>query len=457
MGLLPGVPSPSLSPDVVLVLFLPPLVYAAAVRSSVDDLRANAAPILRLAIGLVLVTVGAVAVVGHVFIGLPWAVAFVLGAVVGPTDTVAASAMFRRLGAPERIVTILEGESLVNDGTGITAYVVAVATVTAGAFSLAGAVKTFAIAIFVGIALGLAVGWLAVQVRRLIDDTEVELALTLLTPFVAYIPAEELGGSGVLGAVAAGLYAGSQLTRVSSVGSRVQLSAFWELLEFLLNALLFLLIGEQLPHVVDAIGGGSVPTLVAEGLITAAAMVTIRMVWMFSLPAVAAALHRGSGAACGALAGGARTLLGWSGMRGAVSLALLLAVPSTIGGGRAFPHRAELVFVGYVVVVVMLVGPGLTVGALAQRLGLLQGQGAERQEARARAGVLHAALARIESLAESLPEETADRLRAIYQARLNRVTARLDALARLSQERAFPTHTLRDIGRELDLEELRTR
>lgn len=483
MGVLPGIPSPHLAPDLVLVLFLPLLVYSAAFASSVEDLRANAGPIIRLAVGLVLVTVGVVAVVVHFTAGLPWAVAFVLGAVVGPTDPVAASAVIRRLGAPERIVTILEGESLVNDGTGITAYVVAVATVGSGAFSWSNAIRTFVLAVFAGIAIGLVVGWLAVQTRRLVDDPHVETALSLLVPFVAYIPAEELGGSGVLAAVAAGLYSGAQATRASSVGSRLQLSSFWELLEFLLNALLFLLIGMQLPHVLAAIPGGLSAALVGQGLLAAATVLSVRLAWMVSIPAVSRALGRGSQAAPSRMTSAGRIVLGWSGLRGAVSLALVLAVPLTVSGGLGFPHRAELVFLGYLVVLATLVGPGLTVGPLARRLGLLQGRDTDRQAARARSMLLHAALGRIEDLAQGggVSEEAADRLRSVYQTRLERVTARLDededhtaamreaaglhraliaaeraALARMRGERAFPTQVLEQIERDLDLEELRT-
>jgi CPA1 family monovalent cation:H+ antiporter len=484
MGALPGIPSPHLAPDLVLVLFLPLLVYSAAFNSSIDDLRANAGPIVRLAVGLVLITVGVVALVVHFAAGLPWGVAFVLGGVVGPTDPVAASTVIRRLGAPERIVTILEGESLVNDGTGIAAYTVAVATVTTGAFSWSSAVTTFALAVFAGIAIGLAVGWLAVRARRLIDDPHVEVALSLLTPFVAYISADQLGGSGVLAAVAAGLYTGEQATSFTSVGSRLQLSSFWGLLEFLLNALLFLLIGEQLPHVLAAIPGGLSATLVGQGLLAAAAVLTIRMAWMFSVPAVSRALKRGREATPSRATVGARVVLGWSGLRGAVSLALVLGLPLTVSTGQAFPHRSELVFLGYVVVVTTLVGPGLTVGPLARRLGLLQRRDNDRQEARVRAMLLHTALGRIEDLAQdgSVSEETADRMRSVYQTRLDRVTARLegneeraaagseaarvrraviaaerDRLTRMRREHQFPTQLLDEIERDLDLEELRTR
>src|SRR6185437_12862956 len=189
MGLIPGVPSAKLRPDLVLVLFLPPLLYSSAYLSSVRELRASAGPILLLAIGLVLATVGGIAAFGALVVGLPWAVAFVLGAVLGPTDPVSASAILQRIGAPSRIVTILEGESLVNDGTAITAYAIAIAAVQTGHFSAGHAVWKFFFEVVVGTLIGLAAAWLAARARRRLE-AGAELTLTLLTPFIAYVPAD---------------------------------------------------------------------------------------------------------------------------------------------------------------------------------------------------------------------------------------------------------------------------
>ncbi len=484
MGFVPGAPVPELHPDLVLLVFLPPLVYSAAFLSSTVELRAAARPILTLAVGLVLLTVGAVALVAHLVIGLPWAVAFVLGAVLGPTDPVSASAVIRRIGAPERLVTILEGEALANDGTGITTYGIAVAAVGTGSFSLPGALGTFAFAVALGTAIGLATGWLGTRARQLVDDARVETALSLLTPFVAYISAEQLGASGVLAAVAAGLYAGSQAVESSSPGTRLQVSAFWDLLVFLLDAVLFLLIGLQLPRVLEGIGGGLSGVLIGQALVVAATAIAIRLAWMFAVPAVAGALRRGSRTTSIRATAAARLILGWSGMRGGVSLAIALAIPLTVAGGAAFPDRSLVIFLAYATVVITLVGPGLTVGPLLRRLGLEQGRERQRQEARARARVVHAALARIEELAgdEEVPEDVADRLRNMYDARLNRLKAWLhrgalaerdganarplrkaalaaqrEELAELRAARAFPADLLRDIERDIDLEESRLR
>ena len=478
MGLAPGIPSPEMNPDLVLVLFLPPLLYSSAFRSSVGELRANAGPILLLAIGLVLATVGGVAVVGVLIAGLPWAVAFTLGAVLGPTDPVSASAILERLGAPARIVTILEGESLVNDGTAITAFTIAVAAVGSGTFSPLHAVGTFVFEVAVGTVIGLIAAWLAGRVRPRLDPNA-ELALTLLTPFIAYIPADEIGASGVLAAVAAGLYAATQETQSTSPDSRLRIRGFWDVLVFLLNALLFILVGEQLPHIVDGIGGGFTATWVAQALAVAAAIFALRLVWMFALSPVTRALRRGRTGTPAQPA--ARFVLGWSAMRGGVTLALALAIPLQVDG-HTFPHRSLVIFLAYTSVLITLAVPGLTLGPLIRRLGLQQGAARQRQLAEAQATILHAALEEIESLAsdDRISEDATRRLGSAYQDRLERLDARRDAsgdrtaaanelraaqrtvigaqrqrLSELRREHRYPAEMLRQLERDLDLEEAR--
>jgi CPA1 family monovalent cation:H+ antiporter len=482
MGLLPGVPSPELKPDLVLVLFLPPLIYSSAFLSSVRGIRANAVPILELAVGLVLVTTGLVAGVAVLVAGLPVAVAFVLGAVLGPTDPVSASAILQRLGAPERLVTILEGESLVNDGTAITAYAIAIDAVNSGHFDWLEGIGTFAFEVVVGAAIGLAVAWLALRLRRALHGAEGVLALTLLTPFVAYIPAQALGASGVLAVVAAGLYASATALEIDPAPTRLQVRTFWELLVFLLNALLFLLIGMELTHVLRMIGGGLSAALVGQALAIGAAVIGLRLAWMFVVPAVTRALRRGEEPAEARPA--SRFVLGWSGMRGGVSLALALAIPLTIPGGGHFPHRSTVVFLAYAAVLLTLVPAGLTLGPLIDRLGLGQGAVHRRQLAEAHASVLHAALQEIEALAGDarMGEEDAERLRKVYEARLERLTSRLRddraeparadeqararasiiaaqrrRLAELRAQRSYPAPVLREVGHQLDLEEARRR
>lgn len=424
-----------------------------------------------------LATLGGVAAVGVLVAGLPWAVAFVLGAVLGPTDPVSASAILHRLGAPERLVTILEGESLVNDGTAITAFAIAVAAVGSGSFSPLHALGKFAFEVVVGTAIGLAVAWLATRLRRRLD-AEAELALTLLTPFVAYIPADEIGASGVLAAVAAGLYVATRETEITSPASRLRIHAFWDVLVFLLNALLFLLIGMQLPHIVDGIGGGFTAGLVGQALAVAATIFAVRLVWMFALSPVTRALRRGHAGTPPRPA--ARLVLGWSAMRGGVTLALALAIPLQ-AAGKPFPERSLVIFLAYAAVLVTLVAPGLTLGPMVSRLGLRQGAARRRRLAEAQAAVLHAALEEIEALAsdDHISEDAAERLSGPYQARL----ARLDGLRGGEEERAdghvrsgvrraviaaqrrrlselrsahrYPADMLREIERDLDLDESR--
>ncbi|MGN6871696.1 MAG: Na+/H+ antiporter [Solirubrobacteraceae bacterium] len=482
MGLVPGVPSPALNPDLVLVLFLPPLIYSSAFLSSVSDIRANAAPILALAIGLVLVTTGLVAGVAVLVVGLPVAVALVLGAVLGPTDPVSASAILYRVGAPERLVTVLEGESLVNDATAITAYALAIDAVRSGHFQWLNGIGRFAFEVVVGTAIGLAVAWLALRLRRALRGTGPVLALTLLTPFVAYIPAQALRASGVLAVVAAGLYASATGADVDPARTRLQVRTFWELMVFLLNALLFLLIGMELTYVISAIGGGLSAALVGQALAVGATLIGVRLVWMFVVPAVTSALRHGEEATEARPA--TRFVLGWSGMRGGVSLALALAIPLTVPGGSHFPHRSTVIFLAYAAVLLTLVPAGLTLGPLINRLGLGQGAVRRRQLAEAQASVLHAALEELEALASDarMGEAEAERLRALYESRLERVTSRVRAddtepmladeqvrvrasiiaaerrqLAQLRTQHAYPAAVLREVGHQLDLDEARGR
>jgi CPA1 family monovalent cation:H+ antiporter len=483
LGIAPG-PTPNLDPDLVLVLFLPPLVYAPAFYASIDEVRAGARPIIELATGLVLITGFAVAFVAHHVAGLPWPVAAVLGAILGPTDPIAATSVVRRIGAPERLVTILEGESLVNDGTAITIYALAVHTATHGSFDALSAVGSFFLDVAGGAAIGLVVAWALVRARRAVDDPGAELALSLLIPFGAYVPAQELGWSGVIAAVAAGLYAGARAVDVTAADTRLQLRAFWDLLVFLLNALLFLLIGLQLPHIVDGLGGGGVSAdLVGQVLLLTLTIFAIRMLWMFTVPVVVGVFTSGPHPEPPEERRAARLVLGWSSMRGGLSLALALALPLT-AMSHAFPHRATVVFLTYGVVLLTLVVPGVTLGPLVKRVGLQRGRELRRQLAEARASMAHAALARIEQLAahDEIDDDSAERLRTVYETRLTRLSGALnddpdarsdaargrelrrsvieaqrDELEDLRGRREFPAEVLLEVEHELDLDDARIR
>ena len=444
VGLVSGTSAPRVDPHIVLFVFLPPLIYAASFGSSTQDLRANARPIGLLAIGLVLVTVGAVAVVAHTVAHIEWGSAVVLGAILGATDPVAATSVLRRVGAPDRISTILEGESLVNDGTGLTVYNLAVAAVVSGHFSPgAGVLKFFAVSAG-GVAIGLVAGWLSVEVRKRIDDPPIEISISLLTAYLAYLPADRLGASGVLAAVAAGLYTGGRTGLMLSPTSRLRTLGFWEALTFVLESLLFLLIGLQLPHFTEGLAVGRPLVYAAEVVAT---LIVVRMAWMFSAPLVMRiAWARGSPPTRNF---GEQLVLGWSGMRGGVSLAAALALPLA-AGGHAFPNRSDVVLIAYISIAATLVIFGLTLSPLIRRLGIGEEQVLAREEARARMALAHAALRRIDELAEhqELPESIADPLRTTFEQRIHRLEPEAHEDVTAGDEAAI-AERIRELRREL--------
>jgi CPA1 family monovalent cation:H+ antiporter len=478
LGFVPGVSAPRLDPGVFFFLFLPPLLYSEAFLYSTEDLKAEAAEIVLLAVGLVVATTLAVAAVAHTLAGLPWPAAFVLGAVVGSTDPVAATSVIRRLGVSDRIETILEGEALANDGTALAAYKMAVAAAGASAFSVARIPLDFAWIALGGIAIGALVAWLAGRARRLVTLPEVEIAFSLLMPFVAYLPAERVGVSGVLAAVTAGLIMGGQ-AHAASGETRLRRDAFWEVLVFLLNSMLFLFIGLTFPDILDQLGGVAAGDLLWDALAVVVCVMGLRLAWMFLVPRVVSVLdqRRPSGPPVGELA-----VLGWSGMRGGVSLAAALSIPVATAG-HAFPGRAQIIFFAYVVVLATIVVPGLTLGTLIDRLGVGSGRDHAAADARARARILQAALEHIEELAETgeLPAEIADRLRLLYESRLDGlrpdlaqpaagngasdrspelliarrgvIGAQREALADLEDMGAIGTRAARTIEHELEVEE----
>jgi monovalent cation/hydrogen antiporter len=467
LGFIPGVPEVSLPPELVLVGVLPPLLYAASFFTSLRDFRANLKPIGLLAIGLVVATMLGVAAVAHLATGLSWPASFVLGAVVAPTDPIAATAIARRFGVPRRIVTIVEGESLVNDATALVLYGVAVTAVVTGSFSLLEGGLDFVVSVIGGIAVGLAVGWIVALVRIRLDNIPAEIAISLLTGFLAYIPAQALGVSGVLAAVTVGFYLGWRSPELSTPAMRLQAIAVWETLVFLLNALLFTLIGLQLGPILDELRGETTGDLIIDALAVTATVMLVRIVWVFALgprdyPAV----------------------IGWMGMRGAVSLAAALALPLETDAGAPFPGRELIIFLAFAVILGTLVGQGLTLPKLIHLLDLEEDRLEAKEDTKARIYAADAALQRLEELLDEewVRPETADRLRGLYNFRRSRFQARFDgeddgsierqsadfqrlrrelleaeraAVVGLRREGRISDEVMRRVERDLDLEDSR--
>jgi monovalent cation/hydrogen antiporter len=486
ISLIPGVPRIELPPDLVLMIFLPPILYAAAFFSSVPDLKANLRPISLLAVGLVLLTAVTVAVVAHMVIGLSWPVAFVLGVIVSPTDPVTVTAVAQRLGIPRRIVTILEGESLINDGMALVLYRTAVAAVVAGTFSLLDAGLDLVLNVAGGAAIGLAVGWVVARVRQRVEDPLVEITISLFTGYAAYLPAEELGVSGVLAAVAAGVYLGWYSPMMSAPQNRLQTSTVWEALPFLLNSLLFILIGLQLPSILEGVSGEySVSSIVLYAALISLVVIGTRLLWTFPmayLPRLFSRLReRDPDPSWRHVA-----VVSYTGMRGAITLAVALALPLTTESGSAFPSRDLILFLAFCVILFTIVPQGLSLPLLIRRLGLAGAVGAEqREEIEARKLASEAALARIDELEDEdwVYEDTAERMRRLYEFRRRRFADQFDeqsedgsyeersqafqrfrrellgaeraTLLQLRSEGRLSDEARRRIERDLDLEEAR--
>jgi len=483
LSFVPGIPEIQLAPDLVLIAVLPPLLYGAAFFTSLRDLRENAGAISLLAVGLVLTTMLAVAAVAHFFIpDLSWQGAFVLGALVSPTDPTAAAAIGERLGLPRRIVALVEGESLVNDGTALVAYKFAVAAVVTGSFSLAHAAGSFVLNVVGGIAIGLAIGFVIRQLRRRLDDPPLEITISLLSGYFAYLPAQAAGVSGVLAAVTVGVYMGWHTPELTSAQTRLQGIAVWEILFFVLNALLFALIGLQLPAILDSLSGRSTGTLIGYAALVTAAVIAARFLWVVPGTYLSARFRQRTRPI--QEPGKASILLSWSGMRGAVSLAAALALPLTTDAGDAFPNRALIIFLTFGVILGTLVLQGLTLPAVVKALGLEDEGLAEKEESKARLYAAEAALARLEELADEdwVREDTLERMRGLFGFRRERFRSRFDpdsdgavedrsidfqrlmrelldaereAVFELRRSRRIDDAVMRRVVRDLDLEEAR--
>jgi CPA1 family monovalent cation:H+ antiporter len=421
LGFVPGLPHVQLQPELVLVVFLPPLLYGAAFFANLRDLKADLRVIALLAVGLVIFTAAAVGAVAHAIIpGLPWAAAFVLGAIVAPTDPVAATTIARRLGVPRRTINILEGEGLFNDGTALVLYKVAVGAAATGAWSAGNAGWHLVADGVGGILIGLAAGWLIVQVRKRIDDVSVETTISLLSGYAGYVPAEQVGASGVLGAVATGIYVGWQAPTIASASQRLAGFSMWTVLTFLLNALLFVLIGLQLPDIIDGLSGRSLGEVLWPALAVCVAVILCRFVWSQVVTWLIRLLDRRASQRARRGTWRDRMISSWAGMRGAVSLAAALALP------QDFPERNLILFVTFAVILGTLVLQGLTLPMLIRRLGIHDDGTEQREELEARRRATDAALIRLDELGmmEWTRDDTVERMRGLYHYRRRRLLAR---------------------------------
>ena len=476
IGAIPALPQARLDPALVLVLFLPPLLYSGAFFANLRDLRNDLRTITLLAVGLVIATTVTVAVAAHAVIdGLPWKAAFALGAIVAPTDPLAAGIVARRLGVPRRLLAILEGESLLNDASALVIYHIAV---SATAFSVLNASWDFVKGAAGGIAVGLVVGWVIAEVRRRIEDVPVENTISLLSGYAAYVPAEHLGVSAVLAAVTVGVYLGWRAPTIASPATRLQGFAMWELLVFLLNAFLFVLVGLQLRRIVEGLGGVPIATLVGYAALVSLVVIATRIAWQHTVVWIIRALDRRPQQRLRRGTWHVRTIVGWAGMRGAVSLAAALALPGD------FPQRNLLIFLTFSVIFATLVLQGLTLPALIRALGVRDDGQDGREELRARLTATKAAIARIDELGaeEWTRDDTVQRMRGAYEYRKNRLAARagkreddgfedrslayqtmlrevLEAqrreIVRLRNEGVISNEVMHRLERELDLEDQR--
>ena len=447
LAFVPGLPRVDLAPDLVLLLFLPPLLFAAAWFTSWRDFAANGRAIALLAVGLVVATTTAVAWVAHALIpGMSWAVAFVLGAIVSPPDAVAATAVTRRLKVPRRIVTIIEGESLVNDATGLVAYKFALVAVATGSFSPTAAAGQFVLVALGGVAVGFAVAWFIAQLHRRLENFELETVITLLTPYAAYIPAEHIGVSGVLATVTAGGYLGWHNPELLSALSRFRGRGVWSVLLLLFNGLVFILIGLDLASIREIISGVSFTDLLAWSAAVSAMAIAVRMIYV----PVGVYLPRLINPRLCVVENPSLknvTLIGWTGMRGIVSLALALALPLTVPSGAPFPHRATIVVLSFAVIFVTLLLQGLTLPLVIRALKLEPDDADLREERDVMLRASEAAVKRLDEIDRTsiIHPQLMARVRLPYQQRLERLTeqTREDPECRLTEGEEAAFHKLR--------------
>jgi Na+/H+ antiporter len=425
LALVPGLPRPDLDPQVIFLVFVPPLLYQASIRAPLRELGQQFWPILHLSVPLVLLTMVVVAITAHALSPeVTWPAAFVLGAIVAPPDPVAAIAVMRPLRAPAALSAVLEGEGMFNDATALVAYRIGVAAAVTGGFSLRHAAAEFAWSGALGVLVGLLVARGALAMRRQVRHLPlVDSSISLLTPFAAYVPADALGGSGVLAVVAAGLHVGQHLATALSPAARVQTTTTWGMVGFILENLVFILIGLELPHLIRETQPGSLSAWLGFGAVVSLVVILVRLATVLPGPFLWRALTRDR-AARHDLRNVA--LVGWVGMRGADSVVIALALPHLTAAGGAFPARGLIIFITFVVVFATLVLQGLSIGPLTRWFGLQGDTQSDREEAHARHVVAAEGLRRLEELAENRGSSPGafDELRHRHNRRIRRWAAR---------------------------------
>ncbi len=483
LAFVPGMPALELPPELVLLVVLPPLIYSASVAMSWREFKFNLRPIVLLAVGCVIFTAAAVAAATHYLLGLPWNVGFLLGAIVAPPDVVAPLAIAHKLAIPRRILVVLEGEGLANDATALILYRFAAAAIATGAFSLSKATGEFAAIVAFEIAFGIGVGWLSLRLRHWARDPQVELTLSLLTPYVAYWLPEHLGGSGVIATVACGLYVSWNGPLLISSATRLQGIFFWDLVIYLVEGLLFLLTGFQMRSLYEKSKAFPLDDIVIATLLVTAIVILARFAWAYPATYLPRAMSKSLRQRDPSPPWQYVFILSFTGVRGAVSLAAALALPFALADGAPFPYRDLILFVSFGVIVITLVGIGFSLPAVVRLLGVADAGRSEHiaeheAEIAARREALDLALNSLNAMTadRDLSEEVVKLLRARHEIRANQLPDSLDPdrhntsatgtkLTRelIAAERKFIHLLLRDgkitdetrrrIERDLDLEE----
>jgi monovalent cation/hydrogen antiporter len=483
LAFVPGMPSLELPPELVLLAVLPPLIYAASVAMSWREFKFNLRPIILFAVGCVIFTACAVAAATHYLIGLPWNIGFLLGAIVAPPDVVAPLAIARKLGLPRRILVVLEGEGLANDATALILYRFAVVAISTGAFSLPAAAGSFATIMVGEVLFGAAVGWLSLRARHRARDPQIEITLSLITPYVAYWVPEHFGGSGVLATVACGLYMSWNGPLLISSATRLQGIFFWDLVIYLIEGMLFLLTGFQMRLLFEKSKAFPLHDILSATALVTVMIIVARFAWVFPAIYLPRLLSKRVRTRDPSPPWQNAFVLAFTGVRGAVSLAAALAIPFALPGGEAFPYRDLILFVTFGVIFITLVGFGLALPPVVHWLGVAETGRAElvaehESEIAARREALDAALKSLDALTENreLSDEAIKLLRARHETRVNQLPDSLDPDAHdvsaagtgltrelIAAERKFIHMLLRDgkitdetrrrIERDLDLEE----